>query len=212
MSLVTDPQRIGGGGLAFLVREDTPYLPLPTDSLFTNDSTTEHQGIFVTINDIKIAVINIYIPPATSCPPGHLPHLVSLFERDFGSDTLVVGDFNAHSQAWFSPSVDDRAVARGELILQASANSSLCLLNTDTSTRLPTRGAPSSPDLTFCSAHLALAAAWQPATRLNSDHLPILINIHDTDPSLSEIPPRLNKITGKPTGTLSGGSSKTNSP
>ena len=88
--------------------------------------------------------------------------------------------------------MDDRAVARGELILQASANSSLCLLNTDSSTRLPIRGAPSSPDLTFCSAHLALAAVWQPATRLNSDHLPILINIHDTDPSPPDLPPRLN--------------------
>ena len=185
------PAADGGGGLAFLIREDTPYLPLDTDSLFTSDTTTEHLGIYVTIENTKIAIVNLYIPPATSCPQGHSPHLTSLFERDFGCDTLVVGDFNAHHHAWHSPSSDDRALARGELVIEATESSSLCLLNTNSPTRLPTRGSPSSPDLSFCSAHLALSAMWQPTTRLNSDHLPILINLHDFDSTSSELPSRL---------------------
>ena len=89
------PSADGGGGLAFLVREDTPYLPLDTNPLFPADDVTEHQGIFVTIDHIQVAVINLYIPPATSCPRGFTLNLVPLFERDFGCDTLVVGDFNA---------------------------------------------------------------------------------------------------------------------
>ena len=96
------PSADGGGGLAFLVREDTPYLPLDTDSLFSSDAVTEHQGIIVTIQNTKIAIVNIYIPPASSCPPDFSPHLTSLFDRDFGCDTLVVGDFNAHHPASLS--------------------------------------------------------------------------------------------------------------
>ena len=185
------PSGDGGGGLAFLVREDTPYLPLDTDPLFPNDPTTEHQGIYATIDNIKLAIINLYIPPANSCPRDHSPQLSHLFERDFGCDTLVVGDFNAHHEAWHSSTNSSRAAARGELIVEAAESSSLCLLNTAHPTRLPTNGPASSPDLSFCSAHLALTALWQPATRLNSDHLPILINLHDTDSAPSGLPPTL---------------------
>ena len=136
-------------------------------------------------------MINIYIPPATSCPSGFAPLLVPLFGRDFGCDTLVVGDFNAHHQAWHSPSSDDRAQARGELVVSAADSGSLCLLNTDSPTRLPSSGSPSSPDLSFCSAHLVLTALWQPATSLNSDHLPILIDLHQSESTPSELPPLL---------------------
>ena len=189
----TPPQTLRGrgGGLAFLVREDTPYKPLNTDHFFTDDDTTEHQGIVVTIDQIDISIVNLYIPPATSCPSGFVPVLAPLFGWDFGGDALVVGDFNAHHHAWHSPSSDDRALARGELVVSAADGGTLCLLNTEFPTRLPSSGSPSSPDLSFCSAHLFLSALWQPATSLNSDHLPILIDLYQTESSSPDLPPSL---------------------
>ena len=170
------PSPNGGGGLAFLVRHDTPFRPIPTDPFFPTDSTLEHQGILVTLPSHSIAIFNIYIPPCTSCPPGYTPDLLPLFEADHGADVLVVGDFNAHHQAWASPSRDDRALARGDIVADAVDSSCLAVLNLDQPTRLPTNGVPSSPDISLASAHLALSATWQPLIRLSSDHLPILID------------------------------------
>ncbi|KAA0194459.1 hypothetical protein HAZT_HAZT011737 [Hyalella azteca] len=43
---------------------------------------------------------------------------------------------------------------------------------------LTSQGAPSSPDLTLISPHLALDAVWTPLARLSSDHLPISISLN----------------------------------
>ena len=56
-------------------------------------------------------------------------------------------------------------------------------------TRLPPNVTPSSPDLTLISGHLALTASWLPSISLNSDHLPILINlVEDPQDSLKSQP------------------------
>ena len=56
---------------------------------------------------------------------------------------------------------------------------------------LPTNGAPSSPDISLASAHLALSATWQPLIRLSSDHLPILIDPYGDHEPLQPSPRRL---------------------
>ncbi|XP_018025319.1 uncharacterized protein LOC108680902 [Hyalella azteca] len=73
--------------------------------------------------------------------------------------------------------LDDRMAARGAALLNQIDSSQLVLLNQDIPTRLPSQGAPSSPDLTLISPHLALDAVWTPLAHLNSDHLPISISL-----------------------------------
>ncbi|KAA0187452.1 hypothetical protein HAZT_HAZT006176 [Hyalella azteca] len=105
-----------------------------------------------------------------------MPSLTTLFKLD-AHNTIIMGDFNAHNPAWFSATQDDRMAARGAALLNQIDSSQLVLLNQDIPTRLPSQGAPSSPDLTLISPHLALDAVWTPLAHLNSDHLPISISL-----------------------------------
>ena len=86
---------------------------------------------------------------------------------------------------------DDRALARGDIVADAVDSSPLAVLNSDLPTRLPANGAPSSPDISLASAHLALSATWQPLVRLSSDHLPILIDPYGDHESLQPSSRRL---------------------
>ena len=119
-------------------------------------------------------IINLYLPPWSSCPQNYSPNFQLLF--DLHNDSIVVGDFNAHSPSWFSQTLDANAALRGEAIDEALNGSSLCLLNEESPTRVPANSQPSSPDLSLCSAHLSLSLSWHTLPTLNSDHLPIFIS------------------------------------
>ena len=84
---------------------------------------------------------------------------------------------NAHHEAWFSSTTSDQGFQRGNTIINSINNSNLVTLNQPHPTRLPTHGNPSSPDLSLISAHLATDAVWLTHVRLNSDHLPITIDL-----------------------------------
>ena len=170
------PGEASGGGLAFLIHHSVSYTDLPSDHLLPNDSIIEHQAILAHLGPTLLQIVNFYIPPATSCPTGYLPDLDPLFERS-DHNVVIVGDFNAHSPAWFSSTGDDREAARGAVTLESLDPGQFMLLNEDLPTRLPTHGNPSSPDLTLISGHLALDATWLPLTRLNFNHLPIAISL-----------------------------------
>ena len=165
----------GGGGLVTLVHSSVDYIPLPSDHLFPNDVTTEHLAITAFINEHEVHIFNIYIPPASSCPPGFAPALDPLFQAQ--DDTLILGDFNAHHPSWYSSTSDSSAASRGDSIQDSLTDSDLVLLNTDQATRLPTSGNPSSPDLSIASPHIAIDSEWRPIITGNSDHLPIIIQL-----------------------------------
>ena len=177
-----------GGGLIILIHHSISFTPLPTDHLFPNDSTIEHLAISATINSLPINIYNIYIPPISSCPPNYTPDLEALLSPQ--DDSIVLGDFNAHSPAWFSQTSDTRAAARGQSILDSLTSSNLVLLNSDSPTRLPSSGNPSSPDLTIVTPEIVPDLEWSTITTLNSDHLPILIHLHGSFSSDSPDPPR----------------------
>ena len=130
----------------------------------------------IDVDGAELKVVNIYIPPTSSCQPNYTPNLTGLFS--IPDDTLVAGDFNAHDPAWFSTTSDSRAASRGEKIADLCIDSQFQFLNTDTPTRVPTNGPSTSPDITFASAHLATGARWDPMTTLNSDHLPIIVGLN----------------------------------
>ena len=89
-----------------------------------------------------------------------------------------MGDFNAHHDSWYSTLRNPRGDSISDLI----DNSLFTTLNTDTPTRLPSNGSPSSPDLSLTPAHLFPSFSWSTSTTLNSDHLPILLSILDSSP------------------------------
>ena len=178
-----DRLRNTGGGLAFLIHDSIPYTELPLDP---SDHFLEAQGITITIRNSPLNILNLYLPPASSCP-GHVlseDTLSPLFLTD--ADTLVMGDLNAHSEAWFSRTSCDRAAARGETVADTIDCSTLVVLNGPVPTHpLPT---PSSPDISLISAHLATAVEWKAHFKLNSDHLPITVSfIEDSPPPLAPV-------------------------
>ena len=178
----------GGGGLITLVHSSVDYIPLPSDHLFPNDTTTEHLAITAFINQRPLNIFNIYIPPTSSCPPRFTPQLDPLFQTQ--GDTLILGDFNAHHPSWYSSTSDSSAASRGEAIHEALMDADLALLNSDLHTRLPTSGNPSSPDLSIATPHIALDSDWSPSTTGNSDHLPIIIQLGSAFSMECPDPPR----------------------
>jgi hypothetical protein len=87
--------------------------------------------------------------------------------------------------SWFSPR--DPSDPQGDLLASVLEPSDLCVLNSNSPTCLPPNNSPSSsPDISLASAHLLPSLSWSVLTRLNSDHLPIIVSY------LSDFqPPRL---------------------
>ena len=154
---------------------------MPTDQLFSGDSIIEHQGVTLIVDDVKLNVINIYIPPVSCCSTGYRPNLDTLLSSH-EDDTIIMGDFNAHNSTWFSRTGEDQAISRGHAIVDLLNTSNLALINEESPTRVPNRGPSSSPDLTIVSPHLSVGATWQPLTTLCSDHLPVIITLADWFP------------------------------
>ena len=156
-----DRERDTGGGLAFLVHETIPFEPLPDVQL---DKFTEYLAIKV--DNIKI--VNIYIPPASSCDIGFSPNLDMLFTDN---STIIMGDFNAHDPLWFSPIQD----SRGTLVSDEIGASSFGVLNLDMPTRTSRNSQPTSPDISLAGPPLLPYCNWTTSPSLGSDHLPIVI-------------------------------------
>ena len=156
--------------------------PMTRSNTFNMIIPLRHLGIIITLpdNTSSLHIINLYIPPCSSCPQGFSPNLDPLLEGLQAHNSLVMGDFNAHNTAWFSNTEDQRAATRGENIYQSINASDLSILNSDTPTRLPSAGRPTSPDLTLISSHLALDSSWNTEISLGSDHLPILVGLSDS--------------------------------
>jgi endonuclease/exonuclease/phosphatase family metal-dependent hydrolase len=152
------------------------FTELDTSSLIPAcDQILELQGISVLINNSTIRVFNVYIPP-TSANTRYSPDLSRILEN-YG-DAFILGDFNAHHEAWHSSLGD----TRGDTLLEQFENSNFFISNTDSPTRLPSNGDSSSPDISLISTHLALSVSWATDISLNSDHLPICISVIDVQP------------------------------
>ena len=157
-----------------LVHHSITYRQMHVD-LFPGDDVAEHLTISVEVHGAQLLISNIYIPPAASCPPTYQPNFQTLFNTT--EDVLIMGDFNAHDDLWFSSTLDDRAATRGANINSALETSQLMVINQDSPTRVPSSGDPSSPDITITNSHLGIDSSWETRTTLNSDHLPIIVDL-----------------------------------
>ncbi len=156
-----------GGGLLFFIQHSINF---KLAKLQLNDLHVETLGIKIPFNNSELAIVNTYIPPASSCQTGYSPDISTLLNLQ---ETIILGDFNAHHPQWFS----DKTDTRGTQLATEINNSDLAILNTDTPTRLPTSGSASSPDVSLSSSSLLTAIDWSTETAMSSDHLPILISV-----------------------------------
>ncbi|MEL7520422.1 MAG: reverse transcriptase family protein, partial [Cyanobacteria bacterium J06553_1] len=121
----------------------------------------------------ELNIFNLYIPPISNTVPAHYkPQLLPL---TLIPNSIIAGDFNAKSTAWYSQNTDD---ARGTDI-EDQLNSMCTLNDTEQYTHIPYQAnrLPSSPDITFCSTNLFHFTTWTTKQKLPSDHLPIVITI-----------------------------------
>ena len=89
------------------------------------------------------------------------------------TDTIILGDFNAHHSSWYSSSTD----TRGTMLETMVSDSNFVIIYWDSPARLPGNANPSSPDVSLASASLITSTNWQKKTHLGSDYLPILISL-----------------------------------
>ena len=159
-----------GGGLLTLIHKSINFSRRPDSPDTLADPHLEELTITAKLGNTDLIITNVYIPPASSCIGGYNPSLDHLMMT---TDTLILGDFNAHHSSWYSSSTD----TRGTMLENMVYGSNIGILNWDSPTRLPGNANPSSPDVSLASASLITSTNWQTKTNLGSDHLPILISL-----------------------------------
>ena len=101
------------------------------------------------------------------------------------TDTLTLGDFNAHHSAWYSSSTDKR----GTLLMNVVCGSNVGVLNWDSPTMLSGNANLSSPYVSLASSSLITSTNWQTKMNLGSNPLPILVSLQ-MDYTINLIPHR----------------------
>ena len=101
-----------GGGLLTLILLSINFSRKPEspETGRTSFGRVDHHGH---AGNRELISTNVYIPPASSCAGGYLPSLDHLLMR---TDTLTLGDFNAHHSAWYSSSTDTRGTLLENMI------------------------------------------------------------------------------------------------
>ena len=136
-----------GGGLLTLIHKSINFSRQPESPETLVEPNFEELTITATLRDTELIITNVYIPPASSCAGGYLSSLDHLMTT---TDTLILGDFNAHHSAWYSSST----YTGGTLMENMISGSNFGILNWDSPTRLPGNANPSSPDISLSSASL----------------------------------------------------------
>ena len=121
-----------------------------------NDPHLEELTISIAMDNTELLITNVYIPPASSCNGRYSPQIDHLLT---GTDSLVLGDFNAHHSLWHSGTTD----SRGNQLADSISISSFAVLNKD----LPTPW-ECQPQFSRCLISISL-----------SHHLVRLANAYD---------------------------------
>ena len=159
-----------GCGLVTLIHKSINFSRRPDSPDILADPHLEELTITAKLGNTNLIITNVYIPTSSSGTGGYN---LSLDHRMMTTDTLILGDFNAHHSSWYSSSTDS-----GDTMLESMVSgSNFGILNWDSPTRLPGNSNPSSPDVSFASSSLITSTNWQTKTNLGSDHLPILISL-----------------------------------
>ena len=130
--------------LTVFIHNSVSFNRKPQSTTSKNDPHLEDLPISIVMDNTELLITNVHISPASSCNGRYSPptdHLLT------GTDSLVLGDFNAHHSFWHSGTTD----TRGNQLADSISISSFAVLNTDSSTRLPGNADPSYPDVSLAS-------------------------------------------------------------
>lgn len=162
-----------GGGIAFLIRNTLRYSAI--DDLVNSNPIAELAGIRITNLSQPVAITACYRPP------GYGNRLAQEEWDDIASNTstcdkcILVGDFNAHNEAWNCASTDDD----GLKLLDAAEKHNLIVHNLDSLTHIDfARGNKSNLDLVFSTTDAAAYVHTRTfEDSMGSDHFPISITV-----------------------------------
>ena len=180
-----------GGGLLTLIHKSINLSRMPDSPDTLADPHLEELTITAKLGNTDLIITNVHIRPTSSCTGGYNTSLDHLMMT---TDTLILGDFNAHHSSWYSSSTD----TRGTMLESMVSGSNFGILNWDSPTRLPGNANPSFPDVSLSS--LITSTNWQTKTNLGLDHLPILISLQ-MDVTITPIQHRSSINLKRQTGT-----------
>ena len=160
----SDREESTGGGTAILIANDIPVTNLNIDSEL---ETSMAQAL---INNQKLSIVNIYIPPSTNnnCIAGEMDKIIAGLCPPF----ILCMDSNGHHTSWGSEAND----RRGEIIDEWVTDNDVVLLNDGSPTYETNNGNYTHIDLTITSPDIAAQLNWEVACEnYNSDHYPVCI-------------------------------------
>ena len=103
-TLVRHDRRQGtGGGLLFFIYNSVSFTRKSTTS--KNDPHLEELTISIAMDKTELLITNVYIPPASSYNGRNSPPIDHLLT---GTDSLVLGYFNANHSFWHSVTTESR--------------------------------------------------------------------------------------------------------
>ena len=82
-----------GRGLLILIHKSINFSRRPDSPDTLAEAHLEELTITANLGNTDVIITNVYIPPASSCTGGYNPSLDHLM---ITTDTLILGDFNAH--------------------------------------------------------------------------------------------------------------------
>ena len=159
------------GGVLYLIKETINH----DMSVKSNKTATEVLGLKIKCQKRWLEIVNVYCPPQNSL--GQEINLATDIIPT-SDNSIIVGDFNAHSLAWDSTQPEDD---RGENLLDWTTSNDLVIMNEcGSSTRFNrATGGLSSPDVTLVASSLATRCEWSVLEATgNSDHFPLLTTVH----------------------------------
>ena len=99
-TLVRQDRRQGPGeGLLFFIHNSVSFTRKPLSTTSKNDPHLEELTISIAMDNTELLITDVYIPPASYCNGRYSPPIEHLLT---GTDSLVLGDFNAHHSLWHS--------------------------------------------------------------------------------------------------------------
>ena len=94
-----------------------------------------------------------------------------------GTNTIIVGDFNARSPRWGS----QHTCSRGRIVENCIDRNDFVILNTGQPTHVAQRGTETHIDVSLCSSRLGVNGNWEIVPDLmGSDHFPILVRFNES--------------------------------
>jgi ribonuclease HI len=166
-----------GGGLITYIKKDIAYRKIGASKV----GSVEAQAVSIQQNkDTWLDITNVYVPPSRDDSTRDLSWI------PLRNNSVVLGDFNAHSPLWDPVQPSDK---QGEELVDWTLEKDLHICNNGDPTRVNRgTGGYSSPDITIVSKNLEQHISWTVDDDMGSDHSPIIIKITNVKTRLHREP------------------------